>query len=131
MKKIVLRVIFFAGPVKDLSLPEKFDYVDIVANFTKRSYGTQLFVIIFSTNQTSPRDEKTKNASANKADAWSAQIDQKTHFRSVGTFGGNRINSDKAIFALIFSGRHFTAQGTLRETPRGHKWNAVLSKRDA
>ncbi|MBB3057749.1 hypothetical protein [Mucilaginibacter gotjawali] len=48
-------------------------------------------------------DEKIK--SAFHRNAWSVEIDQKTHFRSIGTFGSRRINNGKAIFAPIFMGK--------------------------
>jgi hypothetical protein len=53
-----------------------------------------LLVTIFSTNQASRWDEKTKNAF--HWNAWSVEIDQKMPFRSVGTFGGSRISGNEA-----------------------------------
>ncbi len=63
-----------------------------LSRFTKRSYGTQTFEFIFSTNQTSRWDEYTGLGETSHRDVWLVEYAHNPFARSVGTFRAEATN---------------------------------------
>jgi len=78
--------------------------VDNVVDFTMRSDGTRLYLFVFSTNETSLQDERTKKASG--TDAWSVAMCAKTAFtfrRNVWWYPTDTLSA--ILYVVIFMGK--------------------------